>query len=156
MRKEKEEEGNKEEHMEKMIEKINSAEDFDLLTCTQEVIDNMNTRDNLNRTASEELIPDTEDLNVFQKRKKSVSFALDNVEISGTPRQTRRSVPMMEDRNKGRMLPKETRQGCKKVIKSDQNKSAANMMQTSTAKNKKGVTCSKTFVWEEDEGNLCD
>jgi hypothetical protein len=30
------------------------------------------------------------------------------------------------------------------------------MMQTSTAKNKKGVTCSKTFVWEEDEGNLCD
>jgi hypothetical protein len=56
----------------------------------------------------------------------------------------------------GRMLPKETRQGCKKEIKSDQNKSAANMMQTSTAKNKKGVTCSKTFVWEEDEGNLCD
>ena len=178
MRKEKEEERNKEEHMEKMIEKINSAEDFDLLTCTQEVIDemnkrdnssktasediipdtveNMNTRDNLNRTVSEELIPDTADLHVFQKRKKSVSFALDNVEISGTPRQTCRSVPMMEDRNKGRMLPKETRQGCKKVIKSDQNKSAANMMQTSTAKNKKGVTCSKTFVWEEDEGNLCD
>jgi hypothetical protein len=46
MRKEKEEERNKEEHMEKMIEKINSAEDFDLLTCTQEVIDEMNKRDN--------------------------------------------------------------------------------------------------------------
>lgn len=178
MRKEKEEERIKEEHMEKMIEKINSAEDFDLLTCTQEVIDemnkrdnssktasediipdtveNMNTRDNSNRTASEEIIPDTADLHVFQKCKKYVSFALENVEISGTPRQTRRSVPMMEDRNKGRMLPKETRQGSKKEIASDQNKSAANMMQTSTAKNKKGVTCSKAFVWEEDEGNLCD
>lgn len=178
MRKEKEDERNKEEHMEKMIEKINSAEDFDLLTCTQEVIDemnkrdnsnetesediipdtveDMNTRDNSNRTASEELIPDTADFHVFQKRKKSVSFASDNVEISGTPRQTRRSVPMMEDRNKGRMLPKETRQGSKNVIKSDQIKSAANKMQTSTTKNKKGVTYSKAFVWEDNEGNLCD
>ncbi|XP_063425378.1 breast cancer type 1 susceptibility protein homolog [Mytilus trossulus] len=153
LKKEKQEEEINKKNMKKLIETINSAEDEDLLTCTQDVLQQKSWKEDSNKTSSEDLIPDTSNVQISLKERKSVSFASNNIEISGTPRQTRRSVPMVMDKNKGRLLPKETRG--KNVQNGNQNLSASSQL---IKQNKQQTMAKKTkipFVWEE-KGNESD
>ncbi|VDI18763.1 breast cancer type 1 susceptibility protein [Mytilus galloprovincialis] len=149
LKKEKQEEETNKKNMKKLIETINSAEDEDLLTCTQEVLQQKSWKEDSNKTSSEDIIPDTFNVQISLKGRKSVSFASNNIEISGTPRQTRRSVPMVVDKNKGRLLPKETR--VKNVQNGNQNLSASSQVQMMKQK-KQQIMAKKTkipFEWEE-------
>ncbi|XP_052094994.1 breast cancer type 1 susceptibility protein homolog [Mytilus californianus] len=153
LKKKKQEEETNKKNIKKLIETINSAEDEDLLTCTQEVLQQMDWREDSNKASSEDIIPDTANMQISLKRRKSVSFASNNIEISGTPRQTRRSVPMVVDKNKGRLLPKETRG--KNVQNGKQNLSASSRVQVIKQK-KQEIMAEKTkkpFVWEEKDND---
>ncbi|CAC5370359.1 BRCA1 [Mytilus coruscus] len=153
LKKKKQEEETNKKNIKKLIETINSAEDEDLLTCTQEVLQQMDWREDSNKPSSEDIIPDTANMQISFKTRKFVSFASNNIEISGTPRQTRRSVPMVVDKNKGRLLPKETRG--KNVQNGRQNLATSSQVQVIKQK-KQEIMAEKTkkpFVWEEKDND---
>lgn len=143
----KEVENRNKKNMEKLKENINSAEDFDLLLCTQ---DALKTMDKDAETSQDSVTADL----LLSKQRKSVSFADSNVEISGTPRQSRRSVPMLQDRNRGKLLPKETR-----VLNCSAQKNICPNVEAMEPKLKMSVKKQiprveekKPFVWEEEDG----